>query len=397
MKKVIRILALCAAAVAVVAVPSPAFATCGTPQPLQHIIGMFFQGCPDATPVAGYAYVEGAAATINTSRTGAPNIDIVCEEGAPALTEQGSLCQPEAGGIGDGNVTVSFDWGGPLQTNAAACPNAAGVPGVGRNTVQVVANDGSQILMSVGYSVDFAGYILEMAHPGDGFSPVSCSQNNGMTLVSQVAAGTQAANVCVAQGAPPIYTDCDAGSGGVSFGNTCTGGTATPPSVAPGNLYTTTGPCDVAPNQNRTAWAALTTTPGAGGSKCAVIQNPATGCAFVGGSSIVGGTETAAMTGWLRVAGANAASDKVAIKKAELLQGKLVVAFGTENESTIVGFNVYAGTSKLNSGLISAKGIGSNDYSFEVGRGAMKNERSITVEAVMSDGSSVRSGSVSVK
>jgi hypothetical protein len=125
-------------------------------------------------------------------------------------------------------------------------------------------------------------------------------------------------------------------------------------------------------------------------------------CAFVGASSLFGdganaGVESGGLTGWLRIGGAAAASDKVAIKKAELAAGKLSVAFGTENEATIVGFNVYGGSTKLNSGLIAAKGAGSNDYSFEVGRGALKNERSITVEAVKSDGTSVRSASVSVK
>ena len=399
MKKVIRIAALCGAAMAVMAMPTSAYATCGASQPLQHILGMFFTGCPDYRPVQGYAYVLGQEATINTTTTtpAQPSIDIVCEDGS-LLTDQGGLCQPEAGVPGDGNVTVSFDWGGPEQTNGAACPNAAGVPGVGRNVIQVVANDGSQVLITVGYSVDFGGYILEMAHPGDGFAPIACSQNNGLTLVSNLASGTQAVNVCVQQGTPPIASDCDPGSGGTSFGNTCTGGTATTPPVAPGQLFQMNGPCGTAPDVRRASWAALTTTPGAGGSKCAIVNNPADGtCAFVGASSIIGGVETAAMTGWFRVAGAAAASDKVAIKKAELLQGKLKVDFGTENEATIVGFNVYAGSSKLNSGLIQAKGIGSNDYSFEVGRGALKNERSITVEAVKSDGTSVRSGSVSLK
>lgn len=103
------------------------------------------------------------------------------------------------------------------------------------------------------------------------------------------------------------------------------------------------------------------------------------------------------MTSSMRIGGAAANSDKVAIKKAELLAGKLRVDFGTENEATIVGFNVYGGATKLNSGIISAKGLGNNDYSFEVGRGALKNERSITVEAVKSDGTSVKSAPVSVK
>jgi len=401
MKKVIRIAALCGAAMAVMAMPTSAYATCGASQPLQHILGMFFTGCPDYRPVQGYAYVLGQEATINTTTTtpAQPSIDIVCEDGS-LLTDQGGLCQPEAGVPGDGNVTVSFDWGGPEQTNGAACPNAAGVPGVGRNVIQVVANDGSQVLITVGYSVDFGGYILEMAHPGDGFAPITCSHQNGLTIVS-ITPGLQGSTVCVVQTAPPIHSDCDAGTGGTAFGNTCQGGTATTPSVAPWSLYTLSGPCGLTPNLLRSGWQPLPTTPGPNGSKCGVINTaPFNVCSFIGGSSIIQGVETGALTGYLQMpcllAGC-AAVDKVQIKKAEVLQGRLRVDFSTENEATIVGFNVYAGGTKLNAGFIQANGTGSNDYSFEVGRGALKSERSITVEAVKSDGATVRSGAVTVK
>ena len=392
MRKMIRILALCAAAVAVTAMPSPAFAVCSNSQPLQHGIGMFFTGCPDSSPVQGYAYVDGTPAT-NTSRVAAASVDIVCE-GRDVDSEAAGQCQPEAGFLGDGNVTIQFNWQNSVQNNGAACPNPAGSPGVGRNVVQVLANDGSQVLLTVGYSIDFSGYILEMAHPGDGFLPIACSHDNGLTIVSGTP-GVQANTFCVRQTTPRIYSDCDAGSGGTAFGNTCQGGTAMTPSVEPGNLYATSGPCAFAPDARRSQWQPLATTPGPNDSKCVVIALPPwPACGFIGGSSVIGGVETDALTGWLRIPTFPAAVDKVAIRKADLLQGRLRVDFATENEATIVGFNVYAGTAKLNSGLIAAKGQGSNDYSYEVGRGALKNERSITVEALLSDGTSVRSGPV---
>lgn len=415
MKTVTRILTLGAVALLVMAVPSPVRAACPNSQAMQHGFGSFFSSCPDATPVQGYAYALGAdtgvaTTTLNTNSTAVADgtLDFVCEASLPAQNDQFGDCQPEAGAAGDGNVTVLFDWGGPNQTAGnSACPNDGGAQGAGRRVViQVVANDGSSINASVGFSTDFGQYLVESAQQFDGVSavPLTCSQTNGLSLVSNTA-GLQANTVCLQQAAAPIKTDCDPGTVGEALG-TCSGTVGTPVTGAPGNLYTRTGACGTAPDLRRANWTPLTSTPGPGGSKCVVVTVPpaipAGQCAFVGASTLFGdgsnaATEASGLTGWLRITGDAAASDKVAIKKAELLQGKLRVDFGTENEAAIVGFNVYAGSSKLNSGLIQAKGIGSNDYSFEVGRGALKNERSITIEAVKNDGTTVRSGSVSVK
>lgn len=391
MKKVIRLLTVvAAAAVVTVAMPSPASAVCASPQFLQHSLVQFL-GCPDATPVAGYAYVLGNDATMNTLAA-----QFVCNDGTKE-TSQNISCQPDAGVPGDGIVTIQYDWGGNSNTpSGSLCPNTTGDPTQGRNVLQVVANDGSSVNVMVGFEPFTLTFYVDSAHP-NGSDPLFCSNNNGMGIQSHTSS-LQADTFCINQTVPPFYTDCDPGSGGAAYG-TCPDGAAGRPSIAPGSLYTRTGACNALPDARKTAWSPLTITAGPGGSKCVTVNRPAasTDCAFIGGTSTIGGVETSAMTGSFRVGGQGAASDKVAIKKAELLQGKLRVDFGTENEATIVGFNVYAGSSKLNGGLIQAKGIGSNDYSFEVGRGAVKNERSITVEAVKSDGSTVRSGSVSVK
>lgn len=411
MKKVSRILTLGALAVIALALPQPAGATCPNTLPVQHGLGSFFTNCKDAQPVDGYIYVLGQDATMNSNSTTAAagadqKIDFVCEA-TGVQTEQGIDCFPEAGVAGDNNVVVMYDWGGINLSNGATCPNAGGVPGLARNVIQVVANDGASLIATVGFSVDFGYYVVEAAGSAD-FAPMECSQTNGMTLVSNTA-GLQANTVCVGQTAPPVYTDCDPNSAGAQFYNTCQGGTGTAVTVAPGNLFTRTGPCDVTPDLRRASWTPAPSTPGPGGSKCVSVTVPPAvpvgqpiQCAFVGSSSIFGDganapAESSALTGWLRISGNSAANDKVAIKKASLGQGTLSVAFGTENETTIVGFNVYGGKTKLNSALIAAKGTGNNDYSFEIGRGALKNERSITVEAVKSDGTSVRSASVTVK
>jgi hypothetical protein len=389
MKKVMSILTVAAAVVVAAAMPSPTFATCATAQFLQHSL-VTFQGCPDATPVAGYAYVLGNDATMNT--VGAT---LACSVGTDS-TNQFIPCQPDAGTAGDGFVTIQYDWGGASNTpSGALCPNTTGDINQGRNVVQVVANDGSSVIVSVGFEPFGGTFYVDAAHP-DAALPLFCSNNNGLGIQSHTSS-LQADTFCVNQTTPPFFTDCDPGSGGLLYG-TCAAGTP-PPAIAPGTLYTRTGACNSLPDARKSAWTPLSIVAGPGGSKCVTVTRPSvqTDCAFIGGTSTIGGIETSAMTGSFRVQGLGAASDKVAIKKAELLQGKLRVDFGTENETAIVGFNVYAGSSKLNSGLIQAKGTGSNDYSFEVGRGALKNERSVTVEAVKSDGTSVRSSSVSLK
>src|SRR5262245_54621469 len=106
MKKVIRILTVvAAAAVVAVATPSPVSAVCATPQFLQDAITQF-EHCPDATPVAGYAYVLGQDATMNTQ-----GATLVCHDGT-LQTNQAIPCQPQAGGAGDGIVTIQYDWAG---------------------------------------------------------------------------------------------------------------------------------------------------------------------------------------------------------------------------------------------------------------------------------------------
>jgi hypothetical protein len=400
--------AMVALAAIALALPQPARATCANPQPMQHGLGSFFMGCPDINPVQGYLFVLGQEATLNSDSTAAgagadQQIDFVCEA-TGVTTEQAIDCMPEAGVAGDGNVVVAFDWGGINLSNGNACPNPAGVPGVGRNIIQVSASDGSSIIATVGFSLDFGFYIVEAAGPED-LSPMACNYDNGLRIVSNTS-GLEAQTICFQQSAPAVSSDCDPGTVGAILG-TCQGGTGTPLTVTPGNVYTKFGPCNVAPDTRRASWTPLATTPGPGGSKCGLVSN-ATGsdCLFFGGSSFFGDgvnppTESPALTAWFRQAclasGCAAGIDGVGIKKAELLHGWLHIDFGTQNEATIVGFNVYGGALKLNSGLIPAQGQGSNAYSFEVGRGALKNERSITVEAILSNGATVRSDPVSVR
>jgi hypothetical protein len=111
----------------------------------------------------------------------------------------------------------------------------------------------------------------------------------------------------------------------------------------------------------------------------------------------VGGQDTGAIASWISTCAVPVATDKITLDSATLGRGKLDVVFSTENESLITGFNVYADATKLNAAPIPAKGNGSNTYLFEIGRGALKSNRIIVVEALKSDDTVVRTDPISLK
>ncbi|HYV86681.1 MAG TPA: hypothetical protein VFB49_12270 [Patescibacteria group bacterium] len=396
MNRMTKLLTLGVAAIVVLSIPTQIFALCsGISEPAQNFGGKI-ANCPDARPVAGFVGAIGQTATVNSA-----GIDVICEDGS-AVNQQSVLCQGEAGVPGDGFVTFSFDWGNLPPANG--CPNQAQVPNVGRNIFGIVCNNGAGALMTVAFDIGSGGYVLDFAHPydpGTGFYDVVLSPNqNGLKLATFSRTGGSD-TACIDQTTAPVklYSDCDPGSLANAFGVTCPD---TTPAVAAGaNLFTFSGPATGGPQDLRTsAWQTAATTAGPGGSKCVNYPTPGAGlCTWIGSTSVVGGSDTGAISGWVQVCAGDptAATDKVKINSAAFDQGKLAVGFATENESLIVGFNVYAGSTKLNTGLIAAKGTGSNSYSFEVGRGAVKSNKTVTVEAVKSDGTVVKTAPANVK
>lgn len=399
MNRLTKLLTLGVAAVAVLSISTQVYAFCPFSQPAQNS-SVNIINCPDGRPVAGFVGVVGSTATNNSA-----GVDVICEA-AGTLNGQGILCADAPGVAGDGVVQFSFDWG---NQPCNGCPNAAGVPNVGRNIFGIVCNNGAGAILTVGYDVLSGGYPVDNAHPYDPTTnPLAdlalAPTQNGLKLGTFNRAGGSD-TACIDQTTAPvkIYSDCDAGSLGTAVGNVCPD---TTPTVAPGaNLFITTGPCNQKPQDLRVAggttpWAQQTTTPGAGGTKCVTYPSPAIGtCAWIGSTAVIGGSDTGAITGWVEVSAGDptAATDKVKINSAAFKQGTLSVSFSTENEALTVGFNVYAGSTKLNTGLIAAKGTGSNAYSFEVGRGAVKSNKTVTVEAVKSDGTVVKTAPVNVQ
>ena len=364
--------------------PSPSFATCATTQPLLHSFGGFIDNCPDLKPVAAYAYVVTNAA-INSG----PVTNFVCETGGEP-TDQLVPCQPEAGTPGDNVITVQLDWGGPNLANGALCPNTSGVAGDGRNVMQIVANDGSSLLLSVGYESGSGQFIVEAAHRVDATGnmlPLSCSHTGGRPRVASVTGDS----FCFVPVAPPIFSDCDPESLGILGGfGTCPGQA---PTSAPGRLYTRTGECGSSPDARLgSGWTLATTTAGAGGSQCLTFPKttiPTGSCGFVGATGTIGGTETVATVGAVQIGGPLDAADRAIDVRAEQAGGKVKVTFRTTTELMVAGFNVLtSGGRKVNTNLIPAKGINGAGASYEaaIGRGEFRGDKALYVQSVLSDG-----------
>jgi hypothetical protein len=379
-----------------------AWAACTTDsQAVLNSFGTIIDQCPDAAPVTGYIYAVEAPSAHNS---GLQSLNIVCEAGAPTNNGLGLDCFDFAGSPGDGIVQVLYDFG-IGNPGSVGCPagGGAGANGTTPVTVQVMCNDGASLVATVGWSFDLQQFALDYAGPGD-FSAMHAGFQNGPSLTSLNAGPSPSAdNICVNVPAlTATYSDCDQTSAGIDY--TCPSGSVRPP-LGRGQLYIREAPCGSSPDPRIASgtpfWALLPNQPDAQGNACNVINRPTTTgtCVFIGSTGRVSGVETASLTGWFQVKNTvpGAANDKVKIDHAGFAQGKLVVDFSTTNETSIVGFNVYSDASKLNGSLINAKGAGSNAYTFEVGRGALKGGKSVQVEAVKSDGTVEKTAPVALK
>ncbi len=397
MKKSVAICSYLAGALLLAVNPSPALATCsgGLVQPLQHAFGGSFDKCPDLNPVRAFAYVLGNASAVNSG-----SVDIACEDNQ-GTNDQGP-CQFEAGSRGDGNVTISFNWGG--TGTFPGCPNPAEDPGVGRNVVQLVANDGSSVLVTVGYSRDLGfQYALDCAAqpaPTGAAAPLSCSHRDaGMTITT-----LDSTNLCVHIPPPKIYSDCDAGTmcgpepNPLGIPTTCVATQI--PTTSPGRLYRRDAPCGTSQEPQLSLGWTLVGAPDGNGDICILVPRPAdpAQCVYLGASGTVGGTETLATTGVLEVAGQNAPSARALDVRAAASTGDIVVTWHTAAELDLGGFNILAETKakgriKVNDALIVPKGVsgGGAPYEVSIPRGKFQGGRTLYVESVTTSGSKILS------
>jgi thrombospondin type 3 repeat protein len=239
----LRTLALCVALLLSVGLgASPAGAACADFRPINHALGSYWSGLPEANLV-GFAW-QFTNATVQTGQT-----PIFCRAAGEETT--GSSCPPQAGSAGDGVITVDGDWTGPL---VAGCPNDAGQPG---HPIVVAAtsavNEGSPqhrgvgVILSVGYDFGHQLYLVEYAHPAppgtEDFTPIA-APDLPTPRVGSVRASGDGTLLVDLQWAPfPTYDDC-----APEARATCVDSPGRPRAVVNGYvLYTNRSPCGQPP------------------------------------------------------------------------------------------------------------------------------------------------------
>jgi len=302
----------CVLLAAILVVVCPRLSTAACPgidrQSVQHGLGAFITNCPDANPVTGFLYSLAAPAAVNSNGQG-----FVCNDQSVILPETYLPCElaPECGAAGDGGVTVLYEFAAS-NPGSLGCPNP-NVQGTGSTPVgvQVICNNGASAILTVGYLVEWEGYLLDSAGPADR-TPIPAGFENTPVITSIDAGPPPTADtVCVHVPLPAVHSDCDPGSFG--FGYTCPD-PAVRPAFTRGRLYTREAPCGSSPDPRVSQWTLLPNLPDASGNACNLITRPtAYGmCAFVGNTLTVGGTEVGAVSGWVTTCYADGDGDGVA-------------------------------------------------------------------------------------
>lgn len=258
--------------------------------PMFHGLDSYFQ-CADALPVAALAYQISAPDSVNTGTA-----DIICD------TIGGVNCS-DLSGLGDGMIQVQTDWGNP---GISGCPYP--VSGPQRIVIVVQGTDGRGLIASLSGADYNIGYLVEAAHkydPATGLAyPLPCSDAAGQPkVVSRTTGADGRVTLDLHLAAPLVFTDCDPDSVGVAGGlNTCPDAFTPNSSVA--RLYTSVQPCNRPPDIRRTMWTDSGVAPDPAGNASITITPPATEtCALVGYTATIGGYESGAVVGFVKVPG----------------------------------------------------------------------------------------------
>jgi len=358
--------------------------------------------CPDGKPAIGYAYQPGAATPTNTG-----NLDIICEADtgvAPCNTMPGTNV------LGDGKVAISTDWG---NGGIVGCPN-------GRVMIELQCSDGTGALLSLEGRCSSLGYNPEGAYHFDSgtfagqLDLVATGQKNGRPRITSFVRSGGMDQFQLQIDPPVVQSDCSPGTfarflldgGYCPEGITCDGDNIPNP-PGRGRLYSSTQPCtetDTRPTQRAkaTGWTNHPINPD--GTAMVSLNTPPTGmCNFLGTTTLVGTAESDFITGFVSSSDTDpSAASPVAERVRASRKGNAVeVTFETSSELGLAGFNVYAagkakGEIKLNSGVISSKGVGGAgaSYSVSFSMGEFKGNRSVIVESVMTDGTTLRAPKV---
>jgi hypothetical protein len=374
----------------------PSHAACPGPLPMANLTGYPITGCQDGKPVSAYAFQPGNPIATNTG-----NVDIVCEAdtgAAPCNT------MPGTNSLSDGIVGIATDWSTP---GINGCP----LGNANRIYLSLQCNDGTGLIASISGQCSIIGYTTEAFYDFNGGAPsldvsLASGKSNGRPQIVSFtrSGGMDMFNVKVDP--PTLQSDCSAGSVGEAYFQlgycldtefNCAG------LVAPsrGNLYSFTGPCTTADRnptiKDRLQWAARTVD-GTGNALVSLPTPPAGQCNYLGTTMVVGGQESPFIAAFVLTGDPTAASPRAESVRASKKGNSVEVSFSTSSELGLQGFNVYAGGKgkggelKLNSGLVAAKGVGGAGASYSVSYAIaeFKGNRSVIVESVLTDGTTLR-------
>ena len=282
---------LCVCGLHLVSTPT-AEASCVYGAPIWHNFSYF--ECADFTPVADLAY-QADDPTGTTSGTR----DIACEQASCWI-------RPSAGVMGDSNVVIGFDWSNP---GTVGCPGDLGPGSVMHRVVIVVqGTDGRGLVATMGRGRRDISYQVEAAHrlkaPNGTVYPLPCTDQAGQPRVlSRVEPSPGLVTLNLHFDPPLVYSDCDPGTRGALLG-TCTDGFVAYPHV--GRVLTRIQPC-LQPDIRRTLWTDTGLAPDADGNLTLTVQRPwgalADQCLYVGSTAYIGGYESGAIIGFVRVPG----------------------------------------------------------------------------------------------
>src|SRR3989442_4921748 len=279
-----------AIAIVLVLTPGRATASCSVSAPIKH--GSSFFQCADFAEMADLAYQAD-----NPTGSNSGTVDIACEY-------QTCWINPDGGTWGDGKVVIGFDW---AYSGTTGCPG-----GVGQTTHRVViviqAADGKGLIATLGRGRPDITYMVEAAHKlrdsHGNVNPLPCTDSAGRPKVLQsTEQGGRSVGLTLHFDPPLVYSDCDPDTLGNLVG-TCTDGFQPNPAVA--QIYTSLQDCKGRADLRRDVrWTDTGLRPDADGNVSLTLQRPAGSdslrCLLVGASAYIGGYESEAVTGFVRL------------------------------------------------------------------------------------------------
>jgi len=262
-------------------------AFCAASTFMEHEISYF--ACADSTEVSALAYQ-----ITNPLGTHTGTEDIACE------ARDMVTCFGESGNLGDNVVTIETDWGNP---GIVGCPFNSSTGQYQRVLVVVQGSNGKGVLVSLGSGgfPDLGGYVLETAHQyvaaTNEFLPLDCHDKTGRPrLVAQSANPGNTFTLVLHFEPPLVNTDCDPGTFG-KFQGYCLDGFQ--PNSAVGGVYTSVQTCGAPADLRLGSWTNTGVQPDANGDATITVTQPPADCLLIGGTSIIGGFESGAITGFL--------------------------------------------------------------------------------------------------